>query len=182
MAGLEAVTGLLLRINTALLLVCKYLIMVIVAVIAAILIAGVVYRYGLNNALSWAEELSKYLMVWLAFLGAPIALRRLGHINIDLFVRMLPGRLEQFAHLLISLIIGVTMGVVLWKGIGFAELGARQVASSFKLSMFYLYVAVPVGAGLTVLVALEQALQALAGVFDPAKGLDVSGADYESAV
>ncbi|MEZ5729092.1 MAG: hypothetical protein R3E48_14495 [Burkholderiaceae bacterium] len=74
------------------------------------------------------------------------------------------------------------MGVVLWKGIGFAELGARQVASSFRLSMFYLYVAVPVGAGLTVLVALEQALQALAGVFDPAKGLDVSGADYESAV
>ncbi|MEZ5729093.1 MAG: TRAP transporter small permease subunit [Burkholderiaceae bacterium] len=90
LAGLEAVTDLLLRINTALLLVCKYLIMVIVAVIAAILIAGVVYRYGLNNALSWAEELSKYLMVWLAFLGAPIALRRLGHINIDLFVRMLP--------------------------------------------------------------------------------------------
>lgn len=182
MTALIKITALLKRLNTVLLSICKYLIIIIVAVIAAILIAAVVFRYGLNSALSWAEELSKYLMVWLTFLGAPIALRQFGHINIDLFVGMLPARLEQFSHLLISLIIALTMGIVLWKGWGFAQLGARQVASSFNLSMFYLYVAVPIGSALTVLVAIEQALQALAGIFDPDKGLDASGGEFDTAV
>lgn len=182
METLESLTGGLMRLNTMILLVCKYLIIAIVAIITGILIAAVVFRYGLNNALSWAEELSKYLMVWLTFLGAPIALRHFGHINIDLFVRLLSPRLEQFALLLISLIIALTMGIVLWKGVGFAQLGARQVASSFNLSMVYLYVAVPIGAALTVLVAIEQALQAFVGLFDPAKGLIQPSGEFDSAV
>jgi len=181
MGILKSITDLLLRLNTVLLLVCKYLIILIVGAIATILIASVVFRYGLNDSLSWAEELSKYLMVWLTFLGAPIALRHFGHINIDLLISILPARLEQFMYFLVSLIVGLTMGIVLWKGWGFAEVGARQVASTFNLSMIYLYVAVPIGAALTILVALEQALQALAGVFNPAKGLVLSHKEIDSA-
>jgi len=181
MGILKSITDLLLRLNTALLLVCKYLIIIIVAVIAGILIASVFFRYALNDALSWAEESSKYLMVWLTFLGAPIALRHFGHINIDLLISILPARLEQFMYFMVSLIVGLTMAIVLWKGWGFAEVGARQVASTFNLSMVYLYIAVPIGAALTFLVAIEQALQALAGVFNPAKGLALSHKEIDAA-
>ncbi len=181
MAVLQSITGLLLRVNTALLLVCKYLVILLVAIIAEILIASVFFRYGLNNSLSWAEELSKYLMVWLTFLGAPIALRHFGHINIDLLISILPARVEQFMYLIVSLVVAFTMGIVLWKGWVFTEVGARQIASTFNLSMLYLYIAVPIGAALTILVALEQALQALAGVFDPAKGLVLTHRQVDSA-
>jgi len=181
MKTLSSITGWLLRFNSALLLICKYLIILIMAAIAVILIASVVFRYGLNNALSWAEESSKYLMVWLTFLGTPIALRHFGHINIDFLISWLPVRLEQLMYLLVSLVIGFTMGIVLWKGLGFAELGARQVASTFNLSMFYLYIAVPIGAALTILVALEQALQAFIGVFDPDNGLSLTHKQIDSA-
>lgn len=181
MDKLVSITTLLLRINSVLMLICKYLIILIMAAIAAILIASVVFRYGLNNALSWAEESSKYLMVWLTFLGAPIALRHFGHINIDFLINLLPARLEQMMYMIVSLVIAFTMGIVFWKGLGFAELGARQVASSFNLSMFYLYVAVPIGAALTILVALEQALQAFAGIFDPGRGLALTHKQINSA-
>lgn len=159
------------RMNNALMAVCRYLIIIIVAVLAVVLIASVVWRYGLNSAISWSEEGCKYLMVWLAFLGAPIALRNFAHINIDLLAKAMPPRVRQFLHVLVSLIIVCTMGVVFWKGVGFTQLGMRQVASSFNLSMFYMYIAVPVGSALTSVVAIEHAMRGLVGIFDPERGL-----------
>lgn len=159
------------RFNDALLRVCRYLIIVIVAVLAVILISAVFWRYVLDSAISWSEEGSKYLMVWLTFLGAPIALRHFAHINIDLLIKALPPRLQQCLHLLVSLIIVLTMAVLFWKGVGFTQLGARQVASSFNFSMLYMYIAVPIGSALTCLVAIEHSLRALVGITAPDRGL-----------
>jgi len=75
--------------NYVLLWLCRYALMTVVAVLAVILIAAVFWRYALNNAIPWSEELSKYLMVWLTFLGAPIALRHGSHINIDLLQQLM---------------------------------------------------------------------------------------------
>ncbi|MEM9441847.1 MAG: TRAP transporter small permease [Pseudomonadota bacterium] len=160
------------RLNDRLLIVCKWLITAIVAVLAVILIAAVFYRYALNNAIAWSEEGSKYLMVWLTFLGAPIALRHAAHINIDLLVKLFPPRGRQAFYLGINLVIIATMSIMLWKGWAFAELGARQVASSFNASMLWMYVAVPIGSALTVLVAIELSLKAALGVVDPTQGID----------
>lgn len=168
-AGLALLVG---RVNDRLLLICKWLIIAIVGVLAVILIAAVFYRYALNNAIAWSEEASKYLMVWLTFLGAPIALRHAAHINIDLLVKLFPPRGRQAFYLGINLVIIATMGIMLWKGWAFAELGARQVASSFNFSMVWMYVAVPIGSALTCLVAIELALKALLGIADPARGID----------
>ena len=181
MNSFRLVTSYLVQLNTGLLFICKYLVIVIVAVIAAVLISAVVFRYGLNSALSWAEELSKYLMVWLTFLGTPIALRHFGHINIDLLVKILPARLQQLMYFIVSVIICITMGIVFLKGLSFTQMGARQVASSFNVSMFYMYVAVPIGSGLTFLVALEQALLSLSGIADPEKGLIVADVEANAA-
>ncbi len=169
------------KLNTFLLFICKYLIIAIVAVIAVILIAAVVYRYGLGSAISWAEEASKYLMVWLTFLGTPIALRNFGHINIDLLYKILPPRLQQFLYFIVSVIICITMSIVFVKGMSFAEMGARQVASSFNLAMWYMYIVVPVGAGLTTLVAIEQGLRALVGTINPDQGLIIAEAEADAA-
>lgn len=171
MHSIERTADRLARFNDALMRACRYLIILIVGALAVILIAAVFWRYVLNSAISWSEEGSKYLMVWLTFLGAPIALRQFAHINIDLLNKAMAPRIQQVLHLLVSLIIVFTMVVLLWTGVGFTKLGMRQVASSFNFSMFYMYVAVPIGAGLTCLVAIEHALRALVGVGDPERGL-----------
>ncbi len=168
-AGMESLFA---RLNDRLLAICKGLIIAIVAVLAVILIAAVFYRFALDNAISWSEEGSKYLMVWLTFLGAPIALRHAAHINIDLLVKLFPPRGRQAFYLGINMIIIATMGVMLVKGWAFAELGARQVASSFNFSMVWMYIAIPIGSALTSLVAIELALKAVLGIADPANGID----------
>ncbi len=173
MNGLDQAISAFSRTNDLLLAVCKYLVIAIMAIIAVVLSCAVFWRYALNDAISWSEEASKYLMVWLTFLGAPIALRHGGHINIDILIKAMPQRAAQFLWLLVHLIIIATMGVMVWKGYGLAEMGARQVASSFTLSMVWMQSAIPVGSALILLVAIEHSLKALRGMANPARGLDM---------
>lgn len=171
MKAIVAVAASLARLNDQFLQLCRYLLITIVLVIAIIMIAAVFYRHVLDNSITWAEEGCKYLMVWLALLGAPIALRQASHINIDLLVKLFPPRGRQAFYLFIHLIIIATMGLLLWQGWIFAQSGARQVASSFNASMLWMYIAIPIGSALTCLVAIEHSLKALAGIADPSQGL-----------
>ncbi|MEO1019753.1 MAG: TRAP transporter small permease, partial [Pseudomonadota bacterium] len=144
--------------------------------IAVILFCAVFWRYVLNDAISWSEEATKYLMVWLTFLGAPIALRHGGHINIDILLKAVPPRATQFLLCVINLLIVATMSIMVWKGYGLAEMGARQVASSFSVSMVWMQSAIPVGSALILMVALEHMLKALYGIAHPEEGLNLEAA------
>ena len=179
MAGVAGLVDGLGRLNGGLLVVCRWLVILIVAALALILSVAVFRRYALNNAIPWSEEGSKYLMVWLAFMGSPIALRHGDHVNVDLAVGWLRGRTRQVLFLLAHLIVIGAAGVLIWYGLLFAKQGVRQVASSFQMSMVWVYAAVPIGALLMLLVSLEQALQALMGIFDPERGFVE---DHASAV
>ncbi len=172
-AVVGAAADALARFNDLLLRFCKLGVTLVTAVLAVVLSCAVFWRYALNNAIPWSEELCKYLMVWLTFLGAPIALRHGSHINIDLLQQLMPPRGRQLFHLLIHLLVVATMVLVFWYGITFAQLGARQVASSFRMSMLWMYLAVPIGAALVGLVAVEHSLRSLVGIADPARGLAI---------
>jgi len=159
------------RGNDAVLVLCRYAVIGLVAVIAVMLAAGVFYRYVLNDALAWSEEAAKYLMVWLTFTGAPIALRHGGHVNIDILLRIVPARVQQVLHLVIFAIVAAVMLILLGYGFKMALLGLRQVASSFHLSMVYMYAAVPVGSLIMLSLSVELMLRAALGLVDPERGV-----------
>ena len=64
----------------------------LVALEAIILFAGVVSRYGFNAPLTWSDELASILFLWLAMLGAVIALRRDEPMRLTTFIGMLGPR------------------------------------------------------------------------------------------
>ena len=49
-----------------------------------LLFVNVVLRYWFLAPISWAEELTLYIMVWIVFVGSSVAIRTRGHIAIDL--------------------------------------------------------------------------------------------------
>jgi TRAP-type C4-dicarboxylate transport system permease small subunit len=51
----------------------------------------VVLRYAFNSGITVSEEVSRWLFVWLTFLGAIVALRQHGHLGVDMLVRRLPN-------------------------------------------------------------------------------------------
>jgi TRAP-type C4-dicarboxylate transport system permease small subunit len=47
-------------------------------------------RYALNNPLAWTEEIARYLLVCVAFLGGGLAVRRYSHIHVEFLYLFMP--------------------------------------------------------------------------------------------
>lgn len=60
------------------------------AVMVLLVFGNVVLRYTLNSGITVSEELSRWLFVWLTFMGAVVALREHGHLGTDVLVSRLP--------------------------------------------------------------------------------------------
>ena len=71
--------------------VLKVLIAVCLAVMVVLVFGNVVLRYGFNSGITISEELSRWLFVWMIFLGAIIAMREHGHLGVDSLVIRLPA-------------------------------------------------------------------------------------------
>ncbi|MCB1816285.1 MAG: TRAP transporter small permease subunit, partial [Candidatus Competibacteraceae bacterium] len=96
--------------------VCKFLTILSVALITVIVCAGVYWRYVLNDALAWSEESAKFLMVWMVFTGAPIALAQGTHAAIDALPEALPPRARQAVFGLIYLLVMFFVTVLIYQG------------------------------------------------------------------
>ena len=60
------------------------------ALMVALVFGNVVLRYGFNSGITVSEEMSRWLFVWLTFLGAIVALKEHAHLGSDMLVRRLP--------------------------------------------------------------------------------------------
>jgi TRAP-type C4-dicarboxylate transport system permease small subunit len=168
MRALSAALGALAAINRSTLAACRLATMALVGAIALVIAASVFWRYALNDALSWAEEVSKYLMIWMVFTGAPIALRQGSHVAIEIFPNALPERAKQLVFALVSLVIAALMVVLIHRGSTFAWNGRTQTAIIIgDFSLFWLFVSIPIGSAIMLLVALEAALRRFAHALDP---------------
>jgi TRAP-type C4-dicarboxylate transport system permease small subunit len=156
---------------------CSLAVIVLMFAIAAVVSAGVFWRYFLNDALSWTEETAKFLMVWLVFAGAPIALRKCGHASINILPDMLPPRLRQGLFALIYLMVIGFLVVLIDQGSAFALQARNQTTATTNISMLYIFSAMPIGGVIMLAVAIELTLRSIVGVFNPAAGLNYDDMD-----
>ncbi len=88
------------RLDRALALLTEVPAAVLVALEAMILFAGVISRYVFNAPLTWSDELASILFLWLAMLGAVIALRRDEHMRLTTFIGMMRPRRRAWVEAL----------------------------------------------------------------------------------
>ncbi len=119
----------------------------------ALLMAGMVvivsaqvwYRFILNNPLSWSEEASRYLFVWISFMGAAAGVRYQVHLGIDLMEKILPAGSYRIAVIIVNLIIQIFLLMIIYWGFKILGVIQFQESPSMHISMQYPYMAVPVG-------------------------------------
>lgn len=77
----------------------------LVAATAVVTCLSVFFRYVMNAALPWPEELAGYMLVWMSFAGAYIGVRRGTHISFDVLVELLPRPARLAMRDLVDLIL-----------------------------------------------------------------------------
>jgi TRAP-type transport system small permease protein len=88
---------------------------VLLALMVVLVFGNVVLRYGFNSGITVSEELSRWMFVWLTFLGAIIAVREHGHLGTDFLLARLPIAGQKFC-LVIGYVLMLFMCWLMFKG------------------------------------------------------------------
>jgi TRAP-type C4-dicarboxylate transport system permease small subunit len=135
--------------------------------IFAIIVFTVVSRYGFNWVLSWSEEVPRYLLIWISFLGAAVCVDLKDHIAFDYFLLRLPKRLHALVTLGINALMFFFGWIMLWFGIQFVEDFGSDLMESIPFTNVWYYSALPLSGALIMLFSLRAQLNRWAGIGDP---------------
>lgn len=129
-----------------------------VQTLEAIIILGLVIMVSLTflstairfipgqGGIYWAEEVSRYVSIWVVFLAAGLGVRFWIHLNVDLFVAMLSGPVQRAMMVFCLVLMLVFQGVLIWFGTSLALSNHAQQSASLQIPMSYAYAAIPIGA------------------------------------
>ena len=165
------------NINTFILRIGRQVAWMAILLMVIVIIIQVFFRYVLNNALPWPDEVARFLMLWMTGLIAPSAYRWGGFVSIDMLQRFLP---KILSNILVFLILIISLTVLL---IGF-EMGLKHInagwifsSSSIKLpysllggkteamKLAWMYMSLPIGILLLISVNIELTLKTILSIF-----------------
>lgn len=150
---------LLMPAQTALRSAIRWLLVTLIAALLVLMTTQIVMRYGFNASLLWAEEICRYMLIWLSFLGIVLAYERgevaaLGFLSLSLprVPALLLGALCTGLSLLLCVLL-------VWYGMIFADLAGSSKIPALRFlledlfganapeaaTIYWVYLALPVG-------------------------------------
>nr|WP_210023371.1 MULTISPECIES: TRAP transporter small permease [unclassified Paenibacillus] len=128
----------------------------------AILVFGnVIMRYAFNYGITWSEEISRFLFIWLIFIGSIGALKDNEHLGVDSLVKKLPPMGKKMVYVASNLLMLCGL-YILFDGAWRMTLVSKEVlAPATGLPLSYIYglgVVVSVGMTIVLLINLYRAL------------------------
>jgi len=107
----------------------------------------IVTRFVLEQPAEWSEILIRVSLIWMVFLGIPMAFRQGAMVSVDVLYRWSKPRMRRVLDAAVSIAAAILMLVILWWGWDYAMRGRVQsMAGLESLSMIWAYLALPVGA------------------------------------
>lgn len=109
------------------------------ALMSIFVFSNVILRYFFNSGLTWAEEASRYLFIWLIFLGAIVAFRENAHLGVDTLIQKLSAKGKKIVFVINNVLILITMGLVVsgtWE-LTMVTMGQRSPSMDIPLCFVY---------------------------------------------
>ena len=129
--------------------------------IFVIAVLAVIARYVFGGAVSWSEEVPRYLLIWISFLGAAICVDRKEHIAFDILYSRLPRRPRAVLRWAIDLLILAFGFVMFWWGIVFVEDFGGDLMETIPFKNYWFYVVMPISGLLIMLFVARDLLNSL---------------------
>ena len=151
------------------------IISILLVILVFVVLTGAICRYTQIAILSWPDELTRYLMVWIVFIGSGSAASNNTHFRIEvLFGILSPGRqiaLIVFKAVLVTCLYAFVLHIS--SGLSQKMMMMRQVSPAMGIPMWIMYLAVPVGCGLMLVQGLICDLQHILAIKRSARKQEV---------
>ena len=134
------------RLETGFVRLNQGLIVLLMASMAALVFANVVMRYVFNQSIFWVEEFTQIQMIWVAYLGAGLALREGRHVAVDMLQDLVPAPLRKAVRGFIALAMALFLITLFVLGLQIAEFTWEQETPAMGLPAGLPYLGIPIGA------------------------------------
>ena len=116
------------------------------ALAAALGMFQIIMRFVLEQPAEWTEVLIRFSLIWMVFLAIPTAFRQGAMVSVDVLYRWSPPRLRRVLDGVVALAALTLVAIIIWWGWDYSVRGRVQTMAGLEsLSMFWAYVALPVG-------------------------------------
>ena len=114
-------------------------------------------RYVLGDAAGWTEEIARYLLVAVVFIGASMSVRKNNHIQVDFFYRLMPRAMQRVFSTAVDVLRVAFLGYAAYLAYQLtARIGGQRMAI-VDLPMGYVFGAMTFGFALMCFRALQVA-------------------------
>lgn len=122
-------------------------------------------RYSGWFLLPWAEELARYLMIWVVFLGIGAGAKRNSHFVVEVLQILLPESCHKFLRVFTTLFVTFFMGVLIYCSFQLINrvMSMGQVSPSLHIPIWTVYIAIPIGCLLMAFRTIQYCVKDLAG-------------------
>lgn len=135
----------------------KYTMSFFLFIMTFVTVLEVIRRYIFGLSFPWAEELVRYLLVWVTFVGGSVAFKTGNMVLLDLVLNYLSDKQKNILALLTNTVSLAFLAYLLHYSVHYVFSGIimDQVSTSLGVSMVYAYVAIPLGFALMFIFALN---------------------------
>ena len=120
---------------------------VMLVIASALGVFQIVTRFVLEQPAEWSEILIRVSLIWMVFLGIPMAFRQGAMVSVDVLYRWSPIKVKRVLDWVVCLAALLLIAIIIWWGWDYALRGRVQsMAGLESISMFWGYVAMPIGA------------------------------------
>ncbi len=134
----------------------KHLLNLILAVLVIAVFLQVIFRFVLQQPLAWTEELARYCLVWITFLGAAFAMASKAHIGMEVFVKSfaLPIRKSMYVIATIASLTFFCLMVV--QGYDLSIKSMTQLSPVLRIPMGAIYAVIPLSGCILIINMVSQ--------------------------
>jgi TRAP-type C4-dicarboxylate transport system permease small subunit len=157
--------GVLLKLYGTLQKVIRTALCVLLVCMVVIVFANVISRYYLEASLAWSEEVTRFMLIWMVFLGAVLAYVNDEHLGLDIVVKNLPHRLRSAIAVLVDLLIMFAVWLLIQGGLMLTVGSWEWEAPATAIPYGAVYTIVPVCGSLLLLQALGKMVAHARGLF-----------------
>ena len=165
-------------LNSFMLKIGRNLAWIALFLMVIVILLQVFFRYVLNNALPWPDELARFLMLWMTGFIAPSAYRWGGFVSIEMLPQLLPKFIENMLIIFLLLLSLTILLIGFQLGLQHIKIGWIFNSSSLKvpldligaeqksIKLAWMYMSLPVGIFLLILVNIELILKKIILTFN----------------
>ncbi len=123
----------------------RWILIVLMLIMACIVFANVVLRYTTGDSIVWAEEVARHLMIWGTFLGAGLVLRFGGHVAIDNLHQQFSEPVARMLRAIVLSGLAIFFVAMIYYSSLYVWAMRFQTTAATDIPIAWIYLAMPVG-------------------------------------